>query len=163
MTSLPRAKDPWNVALKFLTFRPRSQDEIRKRLIKDFPVQQVECVINRLIEKGFINDREFSQLWINYRNRHRPSSKLMIHRELLSKGIDKDLTEELLCNLDDESSAKKAAIKVYNRYYKYGYETFRKKLGSYLIRKGFAYNVAAKVVNTLWQNLSNSTDGDIRG
>ena len=162
MPKLPKAKDPWNVALKFLTFRPRSQDEVRKRLVKDFTIHQVECVITQLIEKGFINDREFCHLWINYRNRHRPSSKRMILSELLSKGINKSLAEELIDNLDDESNAMKASLKVYGRYYKYGYTTFRTKLGNYLIRKGFTYGVSSKVVNTLCQNLSDSVDSDIR-
>ena len=162
MPRLPRPKDPWNLALKFLTFRPRSIDEVRKRLKKDFPSQQVEYVITRLVEKGFINDREFSKLWINYRNRNRPRSKLMIRRELLSKGIDKDLAEELIGNLDDESNAMKAALKVYNKYSQYEATTFRTKLGNHLIRKGFSYSVSAKVVNSLWQDLSDSADSKIR-
>ncbi len=152
-----------DVALRFLSYRPRSEAEVRRRLIKDFPTSRVEETIVRLKDKGLLDDAAFARFWRDNRERHRPRSKAIIRQELFQKGINRNVADEALEGLDEEASAIRAGRKLLRRLRGVGSESFRSKMVSHLGRRGFSYGVAGRATEALWQELSDPFDGNIDG
>ncbi len=76
----------FNAAINFLSFRPRSEFEIRQYLKKK-KVDDVEGIIEKLRQLGQVNDEEFAKWWIEQRNTFRPKGKRALEMELRRKGI----------------------------------------------------------------------------
>ena len=61
-----------DAALRLLSYRPRSETEIRQRLSRKFPHHLVDGAIDHLKNQGLINDSAFSSFWLQSRERNRP-------------------------------------------------------------------------------------------
>jgi regulatory protein len=84
-------------AARFLEARPRSVMEVRRRLTgAGYRPALVEGAIERLLELGMLDDRAFAEAWIASRDRARPRGERVLRQELLQKGIDRRLIDELL-------------------------------------------------------------------
>ncbi len=83
-----------NDAIRFLSYRPRSEWEISNKLKKKkYPIFIIEETIYWLKEKDLINDRQFAMIWIKDRLTNKPLGKLRIRKELYNKGIDNEVIE----------------------------------------------------------------------
>jgi regulatory protein len=84
-------------AARFLEARPRSVVEVRRRLTgAGYRPALVDGAIERLLELGMLDDRAFAEAWITSRDRARPRGERVLRQELLQKGIDRALIDELL-------------------------------------------------------------------
>jgi regulatory protein len=139
-------------AIKLITYRDRSIAEIRQSLHqKQIPEEIIENVINRLGENGLLDDKRFANLWIENRNEFRPRSHRMLALELRKKGISEDIISQVLENTTaDEELAHKAAQKQIRRYMTLEWQEFRRKLGSFLARRGFSYETVDLTVHQIW-------------
>ena len=87
----------YNKALEFLSYRTRSEKEVREKLkLKQAEPQVFEKVISKLKEKRFINDEEFARQWIENRERFKPRSLRLIRLELRQKGIEGEILERVV-------------------------------------------------------------------
>lgn len=158
-----------NKALKFLSFRPRSEKEIREYLLRKGKLKDVhksdaekyqyeksvEKVINKLKRLSQINDKEFAKWWVEQREKFKPRGERLVKAELFQKGIDRDIIDEVIEKgeeSNEEELAKRAALKKANSYRRYDSNDFRNKMGQFLARRGFGWNVIKKVVDTLERN-----------
>jgi len=84
-------------AATFLAVRPRSVDETRRRL-RDHGYRPglVESVVDRLIELGYLDDEAFARAWVESRDRSRPRGEGALRRELLLKGVVRDVIDDVL-------------------------------------------------------------------
>ncbi len=139
-------------AIKLITYRDRSIAEIRQSLHqKQIPEEIIENVINRLGENGLLDDKRFANLWIENRNEFRPRSHRMLTLELRKKGISEDIISQVLENTTaDEELAHKAAQNQIRRYMTLEWQDFRRKLGSFLARRGFSYETVDLTVHQIW-------------
>lgn len=142
-----------NAALRLLSYRPRSEAEIRTRLSRRFYMETIEGVILRLRERQMIDDVAFATFWREQRDSFSPRSRRLLKAELRNKGIDRELIDEVLDGIDDEESAYRAAQKRVHTLAKEDYETFKRKLGAFLRRRGFSYEVVNHTTERLWQEL----------
>ncbi len=142
-----------NAALRLLSYRPRSEAEIRTRLSRRFDMETIEGVILRLREGQMIDDVAFATFWREVRDSFSPRGKMLLKAELRNKGIDRELIDEVLDGIDDEESAYRAAQKRVHTLAKEDYETFKRKLGAFLRRRGFSYEVVNHTTERLWQEL----------
>ncbi len=140
-------------ALRFLSYRPRSEAEVRARLLRSFPSEVVEEVIESLSEQTLVDDTKFSQLWTDSRISHRPRSASVIKRELITKGIDRDVAEDAVREVDDQDSAYRAGLKLTRRLEQADLTVFRRKMWGYLQRRGFGGTVVRHTVARLWDEL----------
>ena len=142
-------------ALYFLGFRARSTQEVRKNLEKhEFPAAVIDYTIQRLQETNLLNDQEFARAWAENRNTFRPRSKRVIAIELNRKGLDRDIVQEILNeNTGEDVLALEAAKKYLRKVQGLEWQEFRQKLGGFLARRGFSYDVCATVVRSLWNEL----------
>ncbi len=79
-------------ALHFLSFRPRSVQEVNERLSKaGYEPEVIEIVLNRLAESKYIGDIQFAQQWIENRAVFRPRSHRALQYELKLKGVQAEI------------------------------------------------------------------------
>lgn len=142
----------YNAALRLLSYRPRSDAEIRTRLSRRFGKEIIDRVLLQLKARQMVDDAAFAQFWRENRESFSPRSKRLLKLELRQKGIDPEVVDEVLEGFDDDESAYRAA-KRKGRTLERDYETFRRKLGAFLGRRGFSYGVINRTIERLWQEL----------
>jgi regulatory protein len=146
-------------ALEYALLRPRSSREIRDYLKKKtlnrkirvknrrngeyetrekqgYDASLVPLVFARLEERGYINDYRFAKLWVENRNVCKGTSIKKLRLELMQKGIDSKIIDQVFnetARNDDDELAKIIAKK----RHKYPDE---QKLIQYLVRAGFNYS-----------------------
>ena len=138
-------------AMLFLSYRARSEKEIRQNLRKhEISEETIEETLQRLRGANLANDHEFAQAWVENRNTFRPRSKRALTVELRQKGLDDEAIQASLSTIDEEALAYTAAQKRAARFKNLEWVEFRKKLSEFLARRGFSYSVAASVVSKIW-------------
>lgn len=141
-----------SAALHYLSYRPRSEAEVRLKLRRrGFSDDVAAGVIARLKEQGLIDDEVFARYWKDNRLSFSPRSQQLIKQELRQKGVTVDMAGQAVANVDDEAMAYETGRKKYRLLGTAGYDEFRRRLYSYLRRRGFSHEVATQVVERLWQ------------
>jgi regulatory protein len=142
-------------AIELLSYRPRAEAEIRKRLSESgFGSGEVEEVLNRLRQAGLVSDENFARAWADNRATFRPRSHRMVAAELRQKGVAEETIEQALSELpDDGDLAYQTALRYARRLDGLEWEDFRKKMGGHLGRKGYAYEDVAEVTRRIWNEI----------
>jgi regulatory protein len=143
-------------ALLFLSYRARSESEIRKNLRKhEIPEEVIEHTLDRLRQDGLANDGQFARAWVENRSTFRPRSRRMLAMEMRQKGLDEETASAALDDVDDAALAYQAATKRAPRFKELEWQDYRKKLSEFLARRGFSYSVIAPVVTKIWNETHN--------
>src|SRR5574340_643834 len=134
-------------ALHFISYRPRSEMEIRKRLVeRDIDEPVIEAVLERLKQAQWIDDKQFARTWVENRSTFRPRSHRMLRYELKQKGIEEEIIQQALSEAENEQELAYQAGKLYaRRLAGMEWELFRKRLGGFLGRRGFTYGTIAQI------------------
>ena len=139
-------------ALRLLAYRPRSEKEMRQALNRrKVRPDLVDATVNRLCELRLLDDREFARSYVDLKDRTSPRSRRMLRSELLSRGLDAASLDEPLSGVDDEDAAYRAGAKKARSLSNTEYADFRRRLGDYLLRRGFNHEVARGTVRRLWE------------
>jgi len=145
-------------ALNYLSFRPRSREEVKRYLErKETPHELIDHVLARLEQLELINDQAFVEFWMESRARFNPKGAQAIKHELRQKGVTREVVDELVDDEQDEERAHQAARKKAQLLVGQpgmDFKTFRSRLGSFLQRRGFSYEIATRTVRELWQELA---------
>ena len=140
------------VALRYLSQRPRTVVEVQSRLRRHcFTENMVTAATEHLLGQGLLNDENFARSWRESRERNRPRSASMVRRELIGKGVSPDVADGVVMGMDDVSMAYRAGLTRVRRLWVVEYETFVRRLGQYLARRGFGSGVVRYTVARLWQ------------
>jgi regulatory protein len=143
-----------NAAYRFLGYRPRSETEMRQRLVKrGFQSDVAEAVITRLKEQSLLDDVAFARFWKENRETFSPRSRWLTGLELRRKGVPDNIISTVVSDVDDDDSAYRAASSRLRRLPLSDYQTFHRRLGDFLKRRGFNYGVIARTVQRLWQEM----------
>ena len=141
-------------ALNFLSFRPRSREEVRRYLRrKETPPYIIEAALARLDRLDFVNDRAFVEFWVENRDKFNPRGSHALKNELRVKGVEQEIVDELVDGEQDEQLALRAGRKKalsLARLPDMDYPTFRNRLGAFLQRRGFGYEDVTHAVKALW-------------
>jgi regulatory protein len=141
-----------NIAYRFLSYRPRSEAEMKDRLSRrGFEDSNIEIIINKLKEQHLLDDTAFAQFWQENREMFRPRSKRLTIIELKKKGVADEIVKEVTDDSNDMDSAYQAALKKARRLAGEDYEVFNRRVGDFLKRRGFDYAVIHQTVKRLWQ------------
>ena len=141
-----------NAAFHFLSYRPRSETELRQRLQRrGFDGDNVAAVLARLKERGLVDDLAFAQFWKDNRQSFSPRSQWLTRLELRQKGIAQEIIDRVAAQVDDEDCAYRAAVSKARRLSTADYEGFSRRLGEYLKRRGFSYGLIKTTVERVWQ------------
>jgi len=151
-------------ALLFLSYRARSEKEIRQNLSKhEIPETVIEETLERLRRDGFANDKQFASAWVENRSTFRPRGRKALALELRQKGIDDSTIESALEGIDEEALAYEAGLKkarklVLSLSKDQEWSEFRKKMSGFLARRGFSYSDIAPIASRLWNEIH--TEGE---
>ncbi|KXK13495.1 MAG: regulatory protein RecX [Chloroflexi bacterium OLB14] len=141
-------------ALLFLSYRARSEKEIRQNLLKhEYAESIIEQTLERLRENKLANDHQFAKTWVENRNTFRPRSKRVLTMELRQKGLDEETVTNAVADVDENALAYETAKKRATRFTGLERSEFRKKLSDFLARRGFPYSVVSSVVTQVWNEL----------
>lgn len=140
-----------NYALSLLSFRARSEKEIRDRMLqKGYESSVIEKTIRYLKEQRYVNDREFTEAFIKDKTELSHYGRNRIKTELFKKGISKELVDELIEeNIQSDmeyKTVKELAESKIKSYQKDKKDAQYRKLSGYLLRKGYSYDVVSRVV-----------------
>jgi regulatory protein len=148
-------------ALHYLSFRPRSEKEVRAQLSKkEVPEEAIAEVLGRLRRAGLVKDEEFARFWVGSREAARPRGTWALRAELQRKGVANEVIATALENVDEETNALNAARRTAQRLGQLDEPTFRRRLLGFLQRRGFGYEVSQKAVRQLWQEVDH-TAGEV--
>ena len=162
LAELKRASDfgkLYSRALEYVFSRPHSSKEIRdylkrKTLSRKIRVKNrktgeyqtkvkegydatlVPLVLDRLMERGYIDDTKFAAFWVENHNARKGSSLKKLRQELQQKGVSASIIDEALSDSDrdDISELQKIIAKKAARY------PDQQKFIQYLVRQGFSYS-----------------------
>ena len=141
-------------ALRLLAYRPRSEKELRERLArKGFLTKPIDEAIARLRELGYLNDAAFARFWTDTRQTIRPRSRRLLTSELRRRGVDPEMAAEVTSDISDDDAAYDAASRRLGSLRGLEYQRFRERLGGFLTRRGFSYDVARRTIECCWAEL----------
>lgn len=125
--------------LEWVLLRPRSEREVREYLFKKLRIPASETLLEKLISKGYVDDRKFAEYYVQNRFVKKGISKKRLALELMKKGIKKDIIDEVLGTRDDEDEIDKVIFKKRKKY-------TDEKLIQYLLAQGFPYDLVREKV-----------------
>ena len=139
-----RLQEARDSAYKFLSYRMRSVGEIKKKLIeKSFLSHEIDSTIDHLKKLNYLNDLEFAHAYAREKVKFKMIGPLMLRSELYKHHIDTSIIDEVVQQIYDKHDVyhliekhieKKSVTK--NKLLEI---TDKKKLDSYLSRKGFSW------------------------
>ncbi|ETW92984.1 MAG: hypothetical protein ETSY1_41240 [Candidatus Entotheonella factor] len=139
-------------ALRLLGYRPRSRLEVERHLHqKGYEAEAIEAAMARLVANRYIDDEAFARSWLNHRERLRPRGARGLSHELRQKGVEREIIEEVLTELDEETSAWAAIEGKIHRWRGLDQAAFRKKAMGFLSRRGFDYDTVRKTCDRAWE------------
>ncbi|BCU82012.1 regulatory protein RecX [Polycladomyces abyssicola] len=139
----------WQAALKYLQYKPRTAWEVERYLVgKGFAAPHVRAAMDKLNRYGYIDDRRFAAAWVEQR-RGNGRGRLLLRKELEQKGIAADIINEVLAEVPEEADqelARSLAEKRYERLRRYPWPTVERRLGHYLLRRGFPQSLVCSIL-----------------
>ncbi len=138
-------------ALRLLSYRPRSEREMRDALrSRRIPEAISGETLDRLRQLRLLDDQAFSQAWTESRQRNSPRSRRMLLAELAQKGVEREVAQESVAAIDEEAAALRAGRKRSKTLRNLAFGDFRRRLGDFLARRGFGYDVCEVAIKQLW-------------
>ena len=140
-----------NAALRLLSFRPRTAQELANRLYtKGFTQDLVARVCERLKGLAYIDDRQFAISWLNAFSGPRCRNAWVLKRELKKKGVAPELAGEVVeehfkkedvfkaaCELARQRMSKAASREA---------DRVKTRVQNLLLRRGFDYDFIREVL-----------------
>jgi regulatory protein len=140
----------FNKILNFAMRRPHSESELvswlsRKKVDKEFN----EKLLKKLANLELLDDEKFTKWWVEQRTHFKHKSKRELQFELRQKGVNSKLIDKVLgeSDLDEFDMAQKQAEKKLRSLGRFDDQTRKKKLGEFLQRKGFGWEIVKKVLD----------------
>lgn len=138
-------------ALRLLTYRARSEGEIRVRLAqKGIGPDVIGEEVARLREVGLLDDAAFARMWVEERGQLAPRGTRLLRNELRAKGIASPSIAEATKAVDDEAAALVLARERGARIGPVTYAEFRRRVGGFLQRKGFDHDTVSGALRKVW-------------
>lgn len=129
--------------LNYLSYRPRSEFEVKSRLKKYglTEIESLDWLLSKLKDQGYLDDLTFAKWFVESRTNNRPRSNRHLTAELLAKGVDKTVVNQVIKDVNDTISleqliAKKSALS-------------KAKLLQFLLRRGFKYGLVQAKLDEL--------------
>ncbi|WP_336822307.1 recombination regulator RecX [Sporosarcina sp. USHLN248] len=143
----------FNRALHYLSFRMRSEHEVKKKLSE---LEYGEAVILEALAKlrrlGFLNDEAFTEALVQTHKNTSYKGPQAIRQELRKKGVEKELQEKVLENYSEDeqfANAKKLAEKSAASNRNSTPSQTKQKIQNALSRKGFSFDLIQQVLETI--------------
>jgi regulatory protein len=149
-------KEAFERTKKYCAYQERSHSEVRHKLL-DYGLRgnDLEEVLVKLIDEGFLNEERFAIAFAGGKFRMKQWGKKKIEQELKRKGVSDYLIQKAMNEVkreDYEATLKKLLEKKATTLKDRNIFTKKQKLSSFLIRKGFEPAEVFKIVNAYYQS-----------
>jgi regulatory protein len=137
-------------ALRLLGVRDRSRRELERRLLQaGFHPSEVSDAVDALEAAGLVDDERFARQVAEHRLGVRGEGRRAVLGALLTAGVGSDIAERTVDEHagDDETMAEVLAMSRARRLAGLDPAVARRRLYSYLVRRGHAPTVAAAAVS----------------
>jgi regulatory protein len=93
-------------ALSLLSHRARTRRELKTKLRqKGFGVERIDACLDRLEQRGLLDDEAVAAAFVRDRLRHRPRGKARLVSELRAKGVDAGTAHETIDQVFEDEGA----------------------------------------------------------
>ena len=151
----------YNLAVRFLGYRPRSRHEVEQHLRrKEYEPDVVAHAIGKLEERNYLDDRAFAQFWVENRSQFRQRGTRALRYELRQKGVEDAIIDELTGEVDEEALAWAAVQPKLAGWQRLERRAFEQKLIGFLNRRGFNFGTARSVSDRAWDTLHGDGSDD---
>lgn len=152
--STEEAQKAFDSAVVLLSFRSRSEKELRTRLAqKGYEENWIDKAIEKLKYYGYLSDESFARLFAKDRQNLKKLGSRGIKAELKQKGIDNDIINEVIGEIcSDEKELEQAISLCEKKYRTLGKDPIPKqkqKLMQFLVRKGYSFDIAGKAISSV--------------
>lgn len=144
-------KEAFVAAAKILARQPRTEKEIRQKLIdKDFPAVVVSLVVSRLRQDGYLDDTHYARDFIEQTLRYRPAGRYLLLKKLQARGITNEVATKALeeCYPPDKEAeiGERLLVKKLKDCKYDNKQEKAEKLVSYLKTKGLATDIIMELL-----------------
>ncbi|GAA3530341.1 regulatory protein RecX [Aeromicrobium panaciterrae] len=133
-----------------LAVRAQSRSDLAQALAKKLvPEEVASAVLDKFEAAGLIDDEEFARAWVQSRQRSKGLSSRVLAMELRQKGVDDEISKEVLADIDpvDELQAAHRLVQGKLRSLaRFDDTTKIRRLTGMLARKGYSPQIAFDVV-----------------
>ena len=152
-----------NLALYHLSFKPRTEKEVREYLKKyDIEDTIASQVIANLKDENWINDRQYAYSIINVNQLSGDKGPYVLTQKLAQKGIAKSTIEDVLKDFDYTEVAQRVAEKLLKKYQgKLPARALQDKIIQNLTNKGFSYADAKSAFEDLDSQVDQETTQEL--
>jgi regulatory protein len=148
VNELKEIDQPLNLAIRYLSYQPRTIFEVKRYLKKKkFNNGMILKVIDFLIEKQYLDDKAFAKLFIESKVKYKAKSKFAFRYELKNKGIKSLIIDNILSDYNDFDLAVKSLERKVKLWHNLETEKFKKKTMNFLKYRGFNYDICMSVLN----------------
>jgi regulatory protein len=137
------------ICLRQLAVRPRTRAELATALTRRGITDEVAAeVLDRYDEVGIIDDAAFARAWVTSRHQGRGLARRALANELRRHGVDGEIANEALGELDETTEAETARVLVDRklRTARGAPDAVFRRLVGMLARKGYPPGVAIRAV-----------------
>jgi regulatory protein len=156
-----------NRAIQFLARRVRSEKEVRDYLKKqEISEAHISTVIQKLADMNYLDDAEFAKLYIKTQMKTTTKGKGKIERELVEKGITRELITDTVPLYSEDlqlENATKEARKIARRGKKTSRKILTQKIVTDLLQKGYSIELSKKAAEVATIDLNEDSDEQILG
>lgn len=151
------------ICLRLLTGTPRTRKQLADALRKrEIPEDVADEVLSRFEEVGLINDSAFADAWVESRHHGRGLARRALARELRTKGVDSELIDEAVAQLDseqEEATARELVARKLRSTRGLDRDKRLRRLAGMLARKGYSEGMALRVVRQALEEEGEDTEG----
>lgn len=153
-------------ALKILAARPRSEKQLRERLLARSWVEAeaVDHCIARLKEMGYVDDNLFAYSYASSRVSMRPVGRSRVARELAGKKVPREAIEQALNDVFDEVGEEALIDRaIEKRIRTHGRPVDRgsaRRMFEHLSRLGFQYSMIIRKLRALRADVEEINDNE---
>jgi regulatory protein len=143
-------------ALSFLARRFHSERELLIKLkSKSYEERLIKIVLSDLRRKSFIDDKVFTNHFIDEKLKKKRWGKNKIRAALFSKGVSTSIIDESMQGFDSEQEQNTTAFELARKKFESlikretDNKKIKQKLISFLLSRGFEYEISAEAVNKI--------------
>jgi regulatory protein len=144
--------------LRYISYRPRTVKETEHHLLeKGFDERLIQSVLQSMKQQGYLDDRQYAANWIRERQTGKKLGINRLKQELKRKGISSTYIDEAINEeniIEERQLVTEVAERRYSRLCQEDWQTVERRLGSYLLRRGFP----SYLVHQALQHIRNKRD-----
>lgn len=132
--------------IRWVMLRPRSLKELKDYLgrhTKVLNAKETDEIVDECQRKKWVDDASFARWWVERQSRQK-SSSVVLRRELLVKGVSREIVQEVLASAEHhDEAALRELIARHRHKTRYRDEA---KFTRYLVSKGFHYSLVKRAL-----------------